>query len=118
MATNLPDTKTTTEQIFNGYYTQQVTYNPEVYNQILAFFISRSESESAAKQLTQSVMALTYNNNLDPLTVLKDFGSAASTNEFKLLLLTFFNTLRGPTSKIGYANDTFKNQWVERNILP
>lgn len=119
MATNLPNTSnTTTAQFFNGYYNQEVTYSPEVYNQILSFFSARTGSKDAAQQLTQTVLTLTYNNGLDPLTVLTDFNAAASTSEFKLLLLTFFNTLRGPTSKIGFSNDIFKNQWVERNIIP
>ena len=116
MATNLPDSQTQTQEFFNGYYSQQISMNPNVYNQIYSFFVNKTESESAAKQLTQTVMILTYNNNLDPLQILKDFNKAASDSDFKTLLITFFNSFRGPTSKIGYSNNTFKNEWVHRNI--
>ena len=116
MATNLPDPQSQTESFFNGYYSQQISMNPNVYNQIYSFFVGKTESAAAAQQLTQTVMILTYNNNLDPLQVLKDFNKAASSSDFKTLLITFFNSFRGPTSKIGYSNTVFKNQWIQRNI--
>lgn len=117
MATNLPEQKTQTQTFFNGYFNQDVTMDPDVYNQVYSFFKSRTSSTVAANQLTQTVMILTYNNKLDPLIVINDFAKAANTSEFKTLLMTFFNSLRGPTSKIGYANNVNRNEWIERNIL-
>lgn len=117
MATNLPESTSSTQQFFNGYFSQEVTMNSEVYNQVYSFFIANTSSASAAGQLTQTVMILTYNNNIDPLSVIKDFNKAASQSELKTLLITFFNSLRGPTSKIGYSNSTFTNHWVQRNII-
>ena len=117
MATNLPESTSSTQQFFNGYFSQEVTMNSEVYNQVYSFFSANTNSNSAAKQLTQTVMILTYNNNIDPLAIIKDFNKAANQSELKTLLITFFNSLRGPTSKIGYSNSTFTNQWVQRNII-
>jgi hypothetical protein len=117
MATNLPNPTSTTQQFFNGYFSQDITMNSDVYNQVYSFFLTVTSSESAAKQLTQTVMILTYNNKIDPLSVIKDFNKAASQSELKTLLITFFNSLRGPTSKIGYSNNTYVNQWVQRNII-
>jgi hypothetical protein len=116
MATNLPDKASQTQQFFNGYFNQQITMNSDVYNQVYSFFVSRTTSASAANQLTQTVMVLTYNNKLDPLAIIRDFSKASNNSEFKTLLVTFFNSLRGPTSKIGFANNTYQNQWVQRNI--
>jgi hypothetical protein len=118
MATNLPSSSTVTQQFFNGYFNQTITMNQDVYNQVYSFFVSKTTSASAAQQLTQTVMILTYNNKLDPLQVIADFSKAASTSELKNLLITFFNSLRGPTSKIGFGNQPSTNQWVQRNILP
>ena len=118
MATNLPNENLTTQQFFNGYYNQQITMSPDVYNQIYAFFIGITSSTSAAQQLTQTVMILTYNNNIDPLNIIKEFNKAASQSELKVLLITFFNSLRGPTSKIGFNNNILSNQWIQRNIIP
>lgn len=118
MATNLPNTtNSTTRQFFNGYFDQSISINPDVYNQIFSFFSSKTASKAAAEQLTQSVMILTYNNKLDPLHVIRDFNKATSQSELKNLMVTFFNSFRGPTSKIGYSNDIVVNQWVQRNIL-
>ena len=108
MATNLPDQTTQTQEFFNGYYSQQISMNPNVYNQIYSFFVAKTESESAAKQLTQTVMIITYNNNISPIQIINDFNKAASVSDFKTLLITFFNSFRGPTSKIGYSNNVFK----------
>ena len=116
MATNLPNNTSQTQQYFNGYYNQPVTMDPDIYNQVYSFFTSKTASAEAAKTLTQNVMILTYNNKLDPLAVIKDFSKAASESEFKILLITFFNSLRGPTSKVGYGNTRYVNQWVQRNI--
>jgi hypothetical protein len=117
MATNLPNQSLSTQQFFNGYYNQQITMNTDVYNQIYSFFINNTASTSAAQQLTQTVMILTYNNGIDPLNVIKEFNRAANQSELKILLITFFNSLRGPTSKLGFNNNTFGNQWIQRNII-
>ena len=117
MATNLPNTTSTTQQFFNGYFNQPVTMQPDVYNTVYSFFKNATESDAAAETLTKNVMVLTYNNNLDPLQIIKDFGKAATQSELKTLLISFFNSLRGPSSKIGFSNKTNANQWVQRNIL-
>lgn len=117
MATNLPTQPTQTQQFFNGYYNQSIPMDPDIYQRVYSFFLNKTASEAAARQLTQNVMILTHNNRLDPIAIINDFEKVASSSELKTLLITFFNSLRGPTSKIGYGNTTFTNRWVERNIL-
>lgn len=117
MSTNLPSTQTQTQEFFNGYFSQPVTMDPDVYNQVFGFFAAKTASAAAAQQLAQNVMILTYNNKLDPLSVIRDFGKAANDSEFKTLLITFFNSFRGPSSKIGFANNISPNRWVQRNIV-
>jgi hypothetical protein len=116
MATNLPTPTTPTQQFFDGYFNQTISIDPDVYQRVYSFFLNKTASDAAAKQLAQNVIALTYNNKIDPISVINDFDKAAGSSELKTLLITFFNSLRGPTSKIGYGNTKFTNQWVQRNI--
>ena len=117
MATNLPNTTSNTMQFFNGYTNQPIEVNPEIYSQVYSFFLSRTSSDVAAKQLAQNVMVLTYDNKLDPLKIITEFNKAASDSELKTLLIAFFNSLRPASSKIGFSNNNYTNQWVQRNIL-
>ena len=118
MATNLPTPPAATQQFFNGYYNQPVTMQSDAYDTVYAFFKSNTASDAAAQTLTKSIMVLTNNNNLDPIKIINDFSKAGSQSELKTLLITFFNSLRSSTSKIGFSNNTYSNQWVQRNILP
>jgi len=118
MNTNLPTQSTTTQQAFNSLVINNVKVNPDVYEQLINFFKNRTSSESAAKVLAQSVITLTYENDLDPLKILKEFDIAANDSELKILLIAFFNGLRPSTSKLGFTNTKVTNQWVRRNILP
>ena len=108
---------TSNQNFFNGYYSQSVPVDSEIYNRVLTFFKSKTFTVAAAEQLTQNVIALTYKNKLDPIAVINDFDKAANNSELKVLFITFFNSLRNPTSKVGFANSTTTNQWVKRNIL-
>ena len=108
---------TSTQNFFNGYYSQPVPVDSEIYDRVLTFFKSKTSSTAAAEQLTQNVIALTYKNKLDPIDIIRDFDKAATNSELKVLFITFFNSLRDPTSKVGFANTTTTNQWVKRNIL-
>jgi hypothetical protein len=118
MATNLPGTTSNTIKFFNGYTNQEININPEVYGQVYAFFEAKTSSKSAAEQLTQNVILLTYDNKLDPLKIINEFNKAASESELKTLLVAFFNSLRPSTSKLGFSSNTnYTNQWIQRNIL-
>jgi hypothetical protein len=117
MATNLPGTASDTIQFFNGYSNQQVNIDPEIYSQVYSFFVAKTSSTAAAQQMTQNVLLLTYDNKLDPLKIINDFNTAANESELKTLLIAFFNSLRPPTSKLGFGNTNYSNQWIQRNIL-
>lgn len=116
MSNSLPGNPTVSQEFFNGYYNQSMPVNPDIYNQVYSFFLSKTDSVDAAKQLTQNVMILTYNNRLDPLSIINDFKKSANDSELKTLMISFFNSFRGPTSKIGFSNAVNVNQWVQRNI--
>ena len=106
-----------TQDFFNGYYNQPIPVDTVVYNRVLTFFKSKTSSLAAAEQLTQNVLALTFKNKLDPIEVIQDFDKATNNSELKMLFITFFNSLRSPTSKVGFGNSNKTNQWIQRNIL-
>lgn len=117
MTANITNSTSSTQNFFNGYYSQPIPVDSAVYNRVLTFFKSKTTSTSAAEQLTQNVIALTYKNKLDPIAVINDFDKAATSSDLKLLFITFFNSLREPTSKIGFGNTVTTNQWIKRNII-
>jgi len=114
MATNLPDSQNYTTSLLST----SLNIDGEIYNQVFAFFSSKTNSVPAAQQLTQSVLTLTYNNNVDPLKIITEFNKAANDSELKTLLIAFFNSLRPSTSKIGFGINNQTNEWIQRNILP
>jgi len=120
MATNSLQITTTSsnQSFFDNYYSQSVPVDSAVYDRILAFFKTKTTSTLAAEQLTQTVIALTYKNKLDPIAIINDFDKAANSSDLKPLFITFFNSLRNPTSKIGFGNPLKTNQWIQRNIIP
>jgi len=107
----------TTQSFFDNYYSQSIPVDSAIYDRVLTFFKSKTTSTLAAEQLTQTVIALTYKNKLDPIAIINDFDKAANSSELKPLFITFFNSLRNPTSKIGFGNPLKTNQWIQRNII-
>jgi hypothetical protein len=103
---------------FNGYFTQPIQISTEVYGQIYGFFFTLTNDANAANALTQSVVALTYNNKLDPLAVIEEFRKNANSSNIKTLLISFFNSAKGPTSKLGYKKNNNTSVNVARNLLP
>ena len=115
MSTNLPSSSSTvTFTSINGL---EIQVDANVYNQIFTFCAARTSSQSAAGQLTQSVLVLTYGNSLDPLTIINEFNKAANESELKTLLIALFNSLRPATSKVGFSYNIVPNQWIIRNII-
>ena len=114
---SLPNNTTETQQFFNTFNGKQFTVDSSTYNQIYNFFRSRSTSDLAAQQLTQYLIIMTYNNKLNPLTIINQL-STDTTNDIKSLVITFFNGTRDAYSKLGFANANITNFWVDRNIIP
>ena len=114
MATNLPNN----QNYIDSLLSTSINVDAEIYNQVFSFFSSKTTSNSAAQQLTQSVLTLTYNNNLDTLKIITEFNKAANDSELKTLLIAFFNSLRPSSSKIGFGFNNQNNEWIQRNILP
>jgi hypothetical protein len=114
-ATNIKSTNTQT--FFNGYFTQPIQISETVYQQVYNFFLTKMQDASAAGSLTQAVLTLTYNNNLNPLDVITDFGKAAGSSDLKQLLIAFFNATKGSTSKLGYQINQNTSTFAKRNIV-
>lgn len=117
---NIPNTNTdpnSAQTFFNGYFSQTLQVSAAVYGQVNGFFLARTSSTTVADSLSQALLTLTYNNNLDPLVMIAEFDKAASESDLKKLLISFFNASKGPTSKLGFYNKRHNNQYVQRTIL-
>jgi hypothetical protein len=108
---------TSSQTFFNGYFTQPVQVSEAVYQQVYGFFLDKTRDSSAAQSLSQAVLSLTYNNNLDPLTLIADFNKASNESDLKQLLVAFFNATKGATSKLGYNQTKGTNKFVNKNIV-
>jgi hypothetical protein len=116
---NIPSTPNAfdSQVFFNGYFTQPIQVNQDVYGQVYGYFFTLTNDANAANALAQSVIALTYNNKLNPLDVLADFQKNANTSNIKALLISFFNSAKGPTSKLGFVKNNNVSANVARNLL-
>jgi hypothetical protein len=117
---NIPSTTTydSSQTFFNGYFSQPIQTSADVWGQVYGYFLTLTKSADAANALAQSVISLTYNNNLNPLEVIQQFQTAPNSNNVKQLLISFFNSSKGATSKLGYKNNTSVSPNVARNLLP
>jgi len=113
-----PSTYNSSQTFFNGYFSQPIQTSPDVWGQVYGYFFTLTKNADAANSLAQSVIALTHNNNLNPLSVIQQFQSAPNSNNVKQLLISFFNSAKGATSKLGYKNNNLVNPNVIRNLLP
>ena len=116
---NLPSTSQpqNTQVFFNGYFSQPIQVSDAIWGQVYGYFYDLTKNAETASVLAQSIITLTYNNNLEPLAVLQQFQSAPNSNNIKNLLISFFNSAKGPTSKLGYKNINATPVNVARNII-
>jgi hypothetical protein len=116
---NLPTPVSVTNPsvFFNGYFSQPLQVSDAVWGQVYGYFFSLTNDVDSANALAQGVIALTYNNNLDPLTVIAQFQSAPNSSSVKQLLISFFNSAKGATSKLGYKINNATPPNVARNIV-
>lgn len=116
---NLPSPVSVTNPsvFFNGYFSQPMQISDAVWGQVYGYFYSLTNDVDSANALAQSVIALTYNNNLDPLTVVAQFQSAPNESNVKNLLISFFNNAKGATSKLGYKRNNVIPPNVAKNII-
>ena len=105
------------QTFFNGYFSQTLQVSSAVYGQVNGFFLARTSNSAVADSLSQDLLTLTYNNNLDPLIMIAEFDKAASESDLKKLLISFFNASKGATSKLGYFNKRTDNNLIKRSIL-
>jgi hypothetical protein len=115
---NVPSGQTTNTQVFfNGYFSQPLQVSEAVWGQVYGYFLNLTNSSDAAAALAQSVITLTYSNSLNPLDLIQQFQTNPQSNNTKTLLISFFNSVKGATSKIGYKNNNSTAPIVARNIL-
>ena len=117
---NIPNNNTepnSSQTFFNGYFSQTLQVSSAVYGQVNGFFLARTSDAAVADSLSQALLTLTYNNNLDPLIMISEFEKAASDSDLKKLLISFFNASKGATSKLGYFNKKTNNNYVQKSIL-
>jgi hypothetical protein len=115
---NIPTGQQTDTQVFfNGYFSQPLQVSDDVWGQVYGYFLTLTNSTDAASALAQSIITLSYNNNLNPLDLLKKFQENPDSSSVKNLLVSFFNSAKGATSKLGYKKLNSTAPTVVRNIL-
>jgi hypothetical protein len=116
--TAITTTDLSTDAFFNGYFSQTIQVSDAVWGQIYGYFIGLTKNSESANALSQAVIAICYNNNLDPLTLLTEFQANPVQSNVKTLLISFFNSTKGSTSKLGFKNNLNTSKYIERNLLP
>ena len=115
---NTPTTQQTDTQVFfNGYFSQPIQVSDALWGQVYGYFLTITNSTDAASALAQSVITLSYNNNINALDLIQKFQTDPKSNNTKALLISFFNSVKGSTSKLGYKNNNSTTPNVARNII-
>ena len=114
---NIPNTNTNPSQnFFNGYYSQPIQVSDDVWTQVYGYFYNITNNVEAANALAQSLLTLTYNNKLNPLDLVQQFQKNPNNSDVKTLLISFFNNIKGSTSKLGYKKVNYVAPNISKNI--
>lgn len=120
--TNLPIVnETSTDQIktlsfFNGYFEKTLQINANLYDTVLGFFNLRMNSLEAAQAMTAAVITSAFENNVDPLQLIKSMRDLDSIQLTDTLAL-YLNETRRNTSLLGTIQPRQVNRNVARNII-
>lgn len=102
---------------FNNFYQTQSPVSGPQYDAVYTFFLSRTNNnKDAAKSLTSSLLEITYQTGINPMTVLEDFKKYRQNENFKTALIGLFNSNRRNTSKIGFSSPLLPSPQVYRNL--
>ena len=102
---------------YQGYYKTDIPVSGAVYDAVLTFFLRRTNGDrTAAEALTSSVMVIALNRGIEPMSIIDDFKKLQDDAAFKAAIVSFLNSDRRPTSKLGYAATPLVNEYVVRNI--
>lgn len=102
---------------YTGYYKADIPVSGAVYDAILTFFLRRTKGDrTAAEALASSVMVIALNRGIEPMAIIDDFKRLKDDAAFKAAIVSFLNSDRRPTSKLGYASIPTVNGYVSRNI--
>jgi hypothetical protein len=120
MANNLATEKSnrpTEFNFFDKFYQTQFPISGQQYDAVYAFFLSRTNNnKDAARSLASSLLEITYETGIDPLSVLDDFKKYNQNESFRTALIALFNSSRRNTSKIGFTTSPSPAPLVSRNI--
>lgn len=115
---NLPTNQgTAIRNLFNGTFYQAVNVSQETYDMIYLYFLDKTNLKESAAALTDAVIAVGKNNNLNPANIIQEFDKATNVSDLKKVLVAILNSSRYSTSKIGFKNPQTTNRWVDRNII-
>jgi hypothetical protein len=103
--------------LFNGTFYQNIPVSENVYSIVYSFFFDKTKLKESADALTQSLLTLSYNSNVNPIDIIQEFVKAPNDSDYKKLLISVFNTGKPNTSRVGFSNGTTINRWVSRNIV-
>lgn len=121
-STNLPitneslDSQIKTLSFFNGYFEKTLQLNAAMYDAILGFFNARMGSLEAAEAMTSAVITSAFENNIDPLELIKEMRDLDGI-ELTDTLALFLNETRRNTSLLGTVTPRQVNRNVSRNII-
>jgi len=105
------------DAFYKGYYKTDIPVSGAVYDATLTFFLRRTKGDrTAAEALTSSVMVIALNRGIEPMAIIDDFKRLKDDAAFKAAIVSFLNSDRRPTSKLGYAATPQTNGYVTRNI--
>jgi hypothetical protein len=106
-----------TSAYFSGYYQTTLPVSGQQYDAVLTFFLKKtSGNRVAAEALTASIMTISQNRGINPISFIEEFKRYNDNDSFKAALLALLNSDRRTTSKLGYAIAPEANPNIVRNI--
>ena len=107
----------TVGSFWSGYYKTDIPVSGAEYDAVLTFFLKRTKGDrTAAEALTSSTMVIALNRGIAPMSIIEDFKRIQDDLAFKAAIVSFLNSDRRPTSKLGYASEPVIDGYVTRNI--
>lgn len=103
---------------FNNYFVTPSTVTANVNDAVVAYFeqITNGNKQSAVT-LASNVIYTALAQGLDPMSIVQQF-QALKPGELNLYLAMFLNLNRIGTSLVGVNNQSPKNKYITRAILP
>lgn len=105
-----------TVRIFSEFYNLRLVVSANEYEIVFSFFKDYTNSDSIAKNFTETLFRIANQTGIDVLTLLDSFESTDSM-KITLTMAYYLNSFSDKTVMYGVNNDVTANQQVERNIV-